>query len=116
MERPDNIYFHLNNGGICFEVDEEKYSSTLKVDASHMGHKTNSMELLLSKEHLKVLGEYLIRKSEEVKDEKPYCEIPFIYTKDGDNQSCSVYEEEFDYEDKKLGITKQNTVEKAGKN
>jgi hypothetical protein len=72
------LYFHINNGGIKFEVLQEVSSfeyedetrthkaPALRISAGHFGQQTNEMRFALRPEALRLLGETLIRASEIV--------------------------------------------------
>lgn len=70
-----DAYFHINNGGVEISVVDGGNGPTLKISASHFGHKTNGMELMVSPGHLLQLGEMLVAASKE-SFSPPYCVQP----------------------------------------
>ena len=62
-------YFHINNGGITFEVDGRYMKSVgiyplLRISASHFGHKTSEMEVTMTPAQMKAMGEWLLAEAE----------------------------------------------------
>lgn len=63
------VYFHINNGGITFEVDG-RYNKAigiyplLRISAEHFGHKTNEIEINMTPVQMKAMGEWLLSESE----------------------------------------------------
>jgi hypothetical protein len=59
----DGVYAHINNGGVSFCVTNES-GPTVNIQASHFGHLTNHIQLHMSKDGLKKLGEMFIAAAE----------------------------------------------------
>lgn len=86
-------YFHINNGGIVFEVNSNYAAHIgthpfLRISASHFGHRTNEMDIHMTPNQMKKLGEWLLAESENAdkfsderaKDSKnyPFMEMMFF--------------------------------------
>lgn len=59
----NGVYHHINNGGVAFCVTNEQ-GPTINVQASHFGNLTNHLQLHVSKEGLRKMGEMFIAASE----------------------------------------------------
>ncbi len=74
--RSDYVYMHINNGGIVFKIGRKSFEyeenlihriPVLKIGASHMSVQTNLMEIPITPERLKKMGEWFLQMSEESK-------------------------------------------------
>jgi len=72
----DSVYWHINNGGVDFQLKHRRYESKLYtehvtegpvlcISASHFGCTTNGMELLTNKKSLLALGQLLIQYAQD---------------------------------------------------
>ena len=66
------VYFHINNGGIIFEVRDSGRGPEIHVSAGHFGHRTNQMKIYTTKDSLKILGKMLSDASDQNLS-SPYC-------------------------------------------
>lgn len=72
------VYLHINNGGISFKVMQATHewdfdgeariskAPVLEISANHFAQQTNNMQIQLSPEALRTLGEAFIAASEKV--------------------------------------------------
>jgi hypothetical protein len=72
MKEIDKVYFHINNGGTTFSVQDEGFGPTIVVNQSHFGAADTTMKLHTTKESLKTLGEMFIKAAEKEYSEQ-YC-------------------------------------------
>jgi len=88
----EDVYLHIGNGGVQFQVHRDnKGRCLLKVGASHFGQKTNTMELLVTPDSLRQIGEAFVRASQQEFPGKPYvysAEVP-VYTGSGNAESST---------------------------
>lgn len=59
----NGVYSHINNGGVAFCVTNES-GPTVNIQSSHFGHLTNHIQLHVTKDGLKKLGEMFLAASE----------------------------------------------------
>jgi hypothetical protein len=64
-DKEDQVYFHINNGGITFKVDNREDGALLVVSASHFGIKTNQMEIPIDPGALRALSTFFKRASQK---------------------------------------------------
>lgn len=58
----NGVHNHINNGGVAFCVTNEA-GPTVNIQSSHFGHLTNHIQLHVTKEGLRKLGEMFIEAS-----------------------------------------------------
>ena len=72
----DAIYWHINNGGISFRLEQRHYESkqyptppiegpVLHITAMHFGCITNGLELPTNKDSLRALGQLLLQYADD---------------------------------------------------
>ena len=61
---PNEFYFHINNGGTAFKVDNRETGALLVVSANHFGVKTNQMEILIVASDLRESVKFFERTSD----------------------------------------------------
>jgi len=61
----NEVYFHINNGGISFKVDNRETGAVLAISAKHFGVQTAQMEIPVVSEDLDALGRFFKRASSE---------------------------------------------------
>lgn len=51
------VYLHINNGGVTFEIGEDRHGfPVIRVASTHFGHLTGLLELSLTQERLNKLS------------------------------------------------------------
>lgn len=73
------VYFHINNGGITFEVKDEGFGPTIEINATHMGHITNKIKLHTNKHGINMLAS-LLNEAKMVEYSKEYVESATVRT------------------------------------
>jgi len=68
----DEMYFHINNGGVSIGVFSGYSGPELRIHAEHFGHETNNMKLYIAQSSLKALGE-MLAKASEYNFKEDYC-------------------------------------------
>lgn len=65
----NEIYLHINNGGITIKVNEKQLNDTiypeLEIYAGHFYCQTNNMKIPMSPFRLREIGEWLIKEADE---------------------------------------------------
>ena len=104
------VYYHINNGGVSIAIDPQAKHPTLSISANHMGHVTNRINLLTTREGIEYLREVCDLALEQEFSEE-YCCSPSLFLsidgKDIRTPDCS----ETDYEESSVGDDKKHTVE-----
>ena len=80
----NQVYLHINNGGVIFKIDETGYHNKplLKIEAYNFGQKLNGMELNLSGEMLKQLGLWFLKNCYKYENELGASDPFRIYVND----------------------------------
>lgn len=71
------VYFHINNGGLTFQVIDEGFGATIQIEMSHMGHTTNKIKLHTNKDGIKALAK-LLKKAKNVEYSKDYSSVATV--------------------------------------
>ena len=71
------VYFHISNGGVTFQIIDEGFGATIQIDIAHMGHTTNKIKLHTNQDGIKKLAE-LLRKAKKIKYSKDYSNVATI--------------------------------------
>lgn len=71
-ESKGEVYLHIGNGGVVFEVVNKKYGPMIRMSSSHFGNNNITQELYVKKEDLLKLS-LMFAQAANQKYNKPYC-------------------------------------------
>ena len=68
-------YFHINNGGVEFSVEDTDFGPTIVVKSTHMGANTNTQRISVDRDGLEAVAEVFEKAAKASFLGKPYCEL-----------------------------------------
>lgn len=67
------VNLHIENGGVSIGILDGEYGPELVIDATHFGHTTNGIKLLLHPDALKDLAKLFAKAASHNFENEPYC-------------------------------------------